>query len=122
MRICRAVGIWSHPFVSLLLLGNYWQSLSIVLSFRLQFSIREISDKAGWLGPLADLLEEEIILPGESRDNSATVGRGGAAEKPKSWAYLPPRSPTTSTTSSDSYKVTLIPIQGFVLKNLRIRY
>ena len=64
------------------------------------------ADKSGWLGPLADLLEEEIILPGESRDNSASVIRGGAPEKPKNWAYLPPRSPTTSTTSSsDSYKV-----------------
>jgi hypothetical protein len=55
---------------------------------------------------LTDLLEEEIILPGESRDNSASVARGGAIEKPKNWAYLPPRSPSTSTTSSsDSYKV-----------------
>ncbi len=55
---------------------------------------------------MTDLLEEEIILPGESRDNSASVARGGAVEKPKNWAYLPPRSPSTSTTSSsDSYKV-----------------
>ena len=72
------------------------------------------------LGPLSDLLEEEIVLPGESRDTSAsTDGRGGAVEKEKldgpggkkkkgqtNWAYLPPpRSPTTSTTSSESYLV-----------------
>ena len=72
------------------------------------------------LGPLSDLLEEEIVLPGESRDTSAsTDGRGGAVEKEgpegpgakkkkgqPNWAYLPPpRSPTTSTTSSESYVV-----------------
>ena len=72
------------------------------------------------LGPLSDLLEEEIVLPGESRDTSASVdGRGGSVQKDKSdghggnkgnsqpnWAYLPPpRSPTTSTTSSESYVV-----------------
>jgi hypothetical protein len=72
------------------------------------------------LGPLSDLLEEEIVLPGESRDTSASAdGRGGAVEKEASegqvakkkkgqpnWAYLPPpRSPTTSTTSSESYVV-----------------
>ena len=72
------------------------------------------------LGPLSDLLEEEIVLPGESRDTSASVeGRGGITQKEASdghggkivksqpnWAYLPPpRSPTTSTTSSESYVV-----------------
>ena len=72
------------------------------------------------LGPLSDLLEEEIVLPGESRDTSASVdGRGIKAQKEVShehggqivksqpnWAYLPPpRSPTTSTTSSESYVV-----------------
>ena len=72
------------------------------------------------LGPLSDLLEEEIVLPGESRDTSASVdGRGIKAQKEAShehggqivksqpnWAYLPPpRSPTTSTTSSESYVV-----------------
>lgn len=72
------------------------------------------------LGPLSDLLEEEIVLPGESRDTSASVeGRGIASQKDASdghggkvvksqpnWAYLPPpRSPTTSTTSSESYVV-----------------
>ena len=68
------------------------------------------------LGPLSDLLEEEIVLPGESRDTSAsTDGRGGAKDKADAqgaakmkgghgnWAYLPPpRSPTTSTTSSET--------------------
>ena len=72
------------------------------------------------LGPLSDLLEEEIVLPGESRDTSAsTDGRGGGLEQgltegpgtvktkgQSNWAYLPPpRSPTTSTTSSESYAV-----------------
>ena len=72
------------------------------------------------LGPLSDLLEEEIVLPGESRDTSAsTDGRGGQVDKEvtlgpgakqmkgqSNWAYLPPpRSPTTSTTSSESYVV-----------------
>ena len=70
------------------------------------------------LGPLSDLLEEEIVLPGESRDTSAsTDGRGGEKEKVDAqggkkkkehgnWAYLPPpRSPTTSTTSSESVLV-----------------
>ena len=75
------------------------------------------------LGPLSDLLEEEIVLPGESRDTSAsTDGRGGAVQKETldchggkkvsgqpNWAYLPPpRSPTTSTTSSESYVVYLL--------------
>lgn len=76
------------------------------------------------MGPLSDLLEEEIVLPGESRDTSANIkGRGRRAEpataagqgaatgggggrsskKGANWAYLPPpRSPTTSTTSSDT--------------------
>ena len=54
-------------------------------------------DKEGFLGPLTDLLEEEITLPGESRHNSAE--KGG-----KNWAYLPQhrKSPTTSTSSSAS--------------------
>lgn len=55
-------------------------------------------DKEGFLGPLADLLEEEITLPGESREQSVTA----ADKKKKDWAYLPaaPKSPSTSTTSS----------------------
>lgn len=54
-------------------------------------------DKEGFLGPLTDLLEEEITLPGESRQNSAE--KGG-----KNWAYLPQhrKSPTSSTSSSSS--------------------
>ena len=57
------------------------------------------------LGPLSDLMEEEIVLPGESRETSAsTRGRGG--KKRANWAYLqPPRSPTTSTTSSETSRV-----------------
>lgn len=54
-------------------------------------------DKEGFLGPLTDLLEEEILLPGESRETSAeSAGRN--------WAYLPQnrKSPTASTTSSTS--------------------
>eukprot|EP00094_Tigriopus_californicus_P009459 TCALIF_09122-PA protein Name:"Protein of unknown function" AED:0.06 eAED:0.04 QI:0/0.6/0.33/0.83/0.8/0.66/6/74/974 len=54
-------------------------------------------DKEGFLGPLTDLLEEEIMLPGESRETSAeSAGRN--------WAYLPQnrKSPTASTTSSTS--------------------
>ena len=70
------------------------------------------------LGPLSDLLEEEIVLPGESRDTSASTDGRGVGEKEKldaqggqkkehgNWAYLPPpRSPTTSTTSSESVLV-----------------
>jgi hypothetical protein len=52
------------------------------------------------LCPLTDLLEEEIVLPGESREVSAK------RRAKNEWAYLPPpRSPGTSSTSSDSYKV-----------------
>ena len=55
-------------------------------------------DKDGFLGPLSDLLEEEITLPGESRHSSAE----GPGAGNRSWAYLPSnrKSPTSSTTSS----------------------
>ena len=54
-------------------------------------------DKEGWLGPLSDLLEEEITLPGESRQPSAEGAR-------KNWAFLPPRatSPGAGSTTSSS--------------------
>eukprot|EP00095_Tigriopus_kingsejongensis_P009409 maker-scaffold143_size313727-snap-gene-1.22 protein:Tk09409 transcript:maker-scaffold143_size313727-snap-gene-1.22-mRNA-1 annotation:"PREDICTED: uncharacterized protein LOC100142575" len=54
-------------------------------------------DKEGFLGPLTDLLEEEIMLPGESRETSARAGS-------RNWAYLPQNrmSPTASSTSSTS--------------------
>ncbi len=33
-------------------------------------------DKEGWLGPLSDLLEEEITLPGESRQVRRIIKTG----------------------------------------------
>ena len=51
-------------------------------------------DGQGWLGPLSDLLEEEITLPGESRRHSLEIegkeGAAGARDR-KSWPYLPKR-------------------------------
>jgi hypothetical protein len=53
-------------------------------------------DKEGFIGPLNDLLEEEIMLPGDSRHQSASqVGS-------KDWAYLPTIRKSPSTTSSSS--------------------
>ena len=66
------------------------------------------------LGTLADLLEDEetIVLPGESgreetTQTSSASTRGKKKRGGSNWAYMqPPRSPTTSTTSSDISRVS----------------
>ena len=90
------------------------------------------------LGTLADLLEAEetMVLPGESGLEETTMtfsggsGGGGGLNRnhrkkrgsngggAANWAYMhPPRSPSTSTTSSDISRVSfsLLPIFSLVL-------
>ncbi len=63
----------------------------------------------GWIGPLSDLLEEEITLPGEG-DRQAT----SPTDKGRNWAFLPDRTTTSpsSDTSSASSSCSASPSSG----------